>query len=115
MAFSFVAHSQTKEETIKWLEDKMTAYSWWAGKIRVTEIIVTECEITAIYEDGDKTTFSTTSFDCFKRRQCLCAYDKKGKRRSDCILSKHVPDEVREKIEKAIKHLATFCNDDDLF
>ena len=104
MAFSFAAHSQSKEETIKWLKEKFELYS---GSVKVT---ITTCDITVNGSSFPVTAFSYYSFDVAWQ-----GYDKNGNYLRGSWLEKSTPKEVVDKITKAIKHLAKFCKEEDLF
>jgi hypothetical protein len=125
----------TKEETIKWLTEKLMEWSMATTKwYKDAKISINECEIriSGKEEDGYTTVVYSTKFkemsDCEDCERYI-KYDDYGyqviyensskptvKKTEWALLKKGTTKGMAERIANAIRHLSTFCeSDDDLF
>lgn len=129
---ALVSQAQTKEETIAWLKEKLEKYSifnrpaWAFSELKLLSI--TECEITYTYnyfkERQVKIALPTTGMVFYKAEKGVWwEYKSKVVRYENLIKNGDISysnlemdigvenreENIYERIQKAIAHLATFC------
>jgi hypothetical protein len=124
---ALVSHAQTKEETIEWLKEKLGSYIENPYKENYSYrnlklVSINECEIVISFEEKYSGnywpwcfTLPTTGFKIDGSGEIK--YDNKVVRWDEKLFSNHLyqvriasrEENIYERIQKAINHLATFC------
>ena len=117
-----VANAQTKEETISWLKEKLSKYmyAWDVSNIRLESI--DECKMVFNYtHDGTKqyqqilpTEITGINNDDRFMYSAQVASDQEQGKEATFSSSSYLKlgereENIKARVEKALKHLATFC------
>lgn len=120
---SFTAQAQTKEETITWLQDKLSKYLRRSNecnienlsvKVETCNFIISYSWNNTKYEEEvptDNTTFSPYVKTKGKRivRKNLTTNEKEYSYNIWCTLLPEAEEDLNVRVTKALNHLATFC------
>ena len=114
------AQAQTKEETIAWIKEKLEKHGG-SHRSNLSNIQVSPCSIyfVATYNDGDKfnTSFNpSTTKTWIAEKHAIYAeaqiirWESKGKAGATTeLFIRNGESDIHERMIKALKHLATFC------
>ncbi|MGX9985572.1 hypothetical protein [Soonwooa purpurea] len=121
-AVSNHAQAQTKEETISWLKEKLSKYMYQDKVSNITLHSIDECKIVFNYTYGGNrqcqqilptTIKDITNEGAFRYSAQVASDQEQGKEAffSDYSYLKlnEREENIRARVEKALKHLATFC------
>ena len=122
LGFTMQSQAQTKEETISWLKEKLGKYAEGPNSFtNITLQRINECEIvfSYVYGGGEWLQILPTSIagltndGAFTYTADLAADRKQGGEAKfnnvSFIKIGNREENIRSRIEKALKHLATFC------
>uniref|UniRef100_UPI00404B80C0 hypothetical protein n=1 Tax=Flavobacterium sp. TaxID=239 RepID=UPI00404B80C0 len=121
LLFSANSYAQTKEETITWLKEKLGKYmmeSKFYTTIRLVSI--DECKIVFSYSFDDTkyieilpTSINEINNGHFRYSSNVASNQREGHELKYDNMSNlqlgYREDKIEERVEKALKHLATFC------
>jgi len=129
LSLIFTANAQTKEDTITWLTEKLSKNAY-CGTAKITIVVLNECEM--IFSTIDEPTKWTQgkvyritvptsiaslgrngqlqySFDAAKIYDGITRSTFKQSSTDNYLYIQEGEENLKNRIEKALKHLSTFC------
>lgn len=129
LSLVFTASAQTKEETITWLTEKLSKNAY-CGSAKINIVTVNECEM--VFSSIDEPTKWTQgkvyritvltsitslgnfgqlqySFDAVKIYNGMTQSTHKQSATDNYLYIQEGEENLKKRIEKALKHLSTFC------